>query len=262
MRGKVDFAATRWLTFANNTSYSNVLYDSPTYLDGNFFWNLNRQDPFSVPKNPDGSWTRAGAAQLGSVFEGGRSDSKLNEFQSSFSFNAAIIKNVWSLKGDATFRRTSSLERRYDIPVPYTEGPNGEVKYSGGLTGSAADINSTRQYNVYNIYTDAHKKLGNHYVGILAGFNQEQSESISNTASKSGLISYNLPSLNLSTGTMTTSESIREWAVRGFFGRLNYNFKERYLLELNGRYDGSSRFPKNDRWGFFPSASAGWVASE
>jgi TonB-linked SusC/RagA family outer membrane protein len=61
---------------------------------------------------------------------------------------------------------------------------------------------------------------------------------------------------------MTVTEKIREWAVQGFFGRLNYNYKSRYLLELDGRYDGSSRFPKQDRWGFFPSASAGWVVSE
>lgn len=262
MRGKVDFNVTPWLTFSNNTSFANILYNSPTYLDGNYFWNLNRQSSYDVPKNPDGTWTSAGASQLGSIQQGGRSDSRLNDYQSTFSFNASILKNIWSIKGDATFKRTSSLEKRYEIPVPYTDGPNGPVKYAGGLTGSATNRTNNTNYNVYNIYTDAHKKFGNHFLSILAGFNQEERSSVSNSAVKSGLISYNLPTVNLSTGTMTESETIREWAVQGYFGRLNYNFKDRYLLELDGRYDGSSRFPRNDRWGFFPSASAGWVISE
>lgn len=262
MRGKVDFNVTPWLTFSNNTSFANILYNSPTYLDGNYFWNLNRQSAFDVPKNPDGSWTSAGASQLGSIQQGGRSDSRLNDYQSTFSFNASILKNFWSIKGDATFKRTSSLEKRYEIPVPYIDGPNGPVKYAGGLTGSSTNKTNNTNYNVYNLYTDAHKKFGDHFISVLAGFNQEERSSISNSAVRNGLISYNLPTVNLSTGSMTESETIREWAVQGFFGRLNYNFKDRYLLELDGRYDGSSRFPKNDRWGFFPSASAGWVISE
>src|SRR5699024_11262748 len=53
------------------------------------------------------------------------------------------------------------------------------------------------------------------------------------------------------------------WATAGFFGRLNYNYKEKYLLEVNGRYDGTSRFMKDQRWNFFPSFSLGWnVARE
>lgn len=262
MRGKVDFAATNWLTFANNTSFTNVAYNSPTYLDGNYFWNLNRTPAFSVPKNPDGSWTSDGASQLGSISEGGRSNSRLNDFQTTLSFSAAVIKDVWTIKGDATFRRTSGLERRYEKPVPYEDGPNGPVKYSGGLTGSATDNTNSVAYNVYNIYTEAHKKLGEHYFSILAGYNQEERMSTDGSARRNGIISYNLPTVNLATGTMTVTEAIREWAVQGVFGRLNYNWKGRYLLELDGRYDGSSRFPKNDRYGFFPSASAGWVISD
>ncbi|MDF2191506.1 TonB-dependent receptor [Paraflavitalea sp. CAU 1676] len=262
MRGKVNFTPTRWLTFANNTSFANVLYTSPTYLDGNYFWNLNRLPSFSVPKNPDGSWTQDGANQLGSIREGGRSDSKLNDFQSTFSFSANLLKDVWTVKGDATFRRTSSIERRFEKPIPYRDGPNGPIKYAGTASGTATDNMANVNYNVYNLYTEAHKKFGQHNVGLLAGFNQEERLTTNNSASRNGIISYNLPTVNLSTGTMNVTERIREWAVQGFFGRFNYNYDGRYLLELDGRYDGSSRFRSNDRWGFFPSASAGWVISE
>lgn len=53
-----------------------------------------------------------------------------------------------------------------------------------------------------------------------------------------------------------------EWAIQSYFGRLNYNFKERYLLEANLRIDGSSRFSKSNRWGYFPSVSGAWRISE
>ena len=60
----------------------------------------------------------------------------------------------------------------------------------------------------------------------------------------------------------TLNESNSAYRTLGFFGRMNYNYAERYLLEVSGRYDGTSRFPKNHRWGFFPSVSAGWRISE
>ncbi len=53
-----------------------------------------------------------------------------------------------------------------------------------------------------------------------------------------------------------------EWRTLGGFFRLNYNYDERYLLEVNGRYDGSSKFPESQQFGFFPSASAGWRVSK
>ena len=62
--------------------------------------------------------------------------------------------------------------------------------------------------------------------------------------------------------SMTNSGSHYEWAMLSYYGRLNYNFKERYLLEVNGRWDASTRFKGNNQWGFFPSVSAGWRISE
>ena len=62
----------------------------------------------------------------------------------------------------------------------------------------------------------------------------------------------------MGTGDKTVVDTRNGWATRGFFGRVNYDYDGRYLLELNGRYDGSSRFAKGNRWGFFPSASLGW----
>ena len=62
----------------------------------------------------------------------------------------------------------------------------------------------------------------------------------------------------MGTGDKTVTDTRNGWATRGFFGRINYDYDGRYLLEVNGRYDGSSRFASNNRWGFFPSVSVGW----
>ena len=71
-----------------------------------------------------------------------------------------------------------------------------------------------------------------------------------------------VPSLGSGTSTLKATDKYNEFSVRGGFFRVNYNYQDKYLLEVNGRYDGSSKFPKNSRFGFFPSVSAGWRISE
>ena len=256
VRGKVDFEVTNWLKISNNTQLTSTDYEAPVFLDGDFFWNVNRTNSLDVPKNPDGSWTRAGAPVLGALQEGGRRRDKLNEYVTTFSAKAALIKDVWDFNAEATFRRGSDLIRSYDIPVPYKTGPNTPAQYTFSNTW-AKNENATAQYNVYNVYTDFHKDLGDHFLQALVGFNSEYNNYAYFSARKDGLISASLPSIDLSTGTMTETELVKDWAVQGLFYRLAYNYQEKYLLELNGRYDGSSRFPSGNRWGFFPSASAG-----
>ena len=77
-----------------------------------------------------------------------------------------------------------------------------------------------------------------------------------------GRITGNLPSLSGSTGTASVTDCFDEYAIRGLFYRVNYTYDGKYMFEANGRYDGTSRFPKDSRFGFFPSFSAGWRISE
>src|SRR5690606_23915886 len=93
-------------------------------------------------------------------------------------------------------------------------------------------------------------------------FNQEHHKAKKITASRQDLSSEVLNDLNLRTGEQTVFGGSSAYALQGYFYRLNYNYKGKYLLETNGRYDGSSRFPAEQRFGFFPSASVGWRISE
>jgi hypothetical protein len=101
-----------------------------------------------------------------------------------------------------------------------------------------------------------------HYLKALAGYNYEQSNFKRLEIVRNGLIFDNAQDINLALGqSINTSGGSEKWAIVGGFYRLNYGFKDRYLLELNGRYDGSSKFPTNQRYAFFPSVSAGWRVS-
>jgi len=101
-----------------------------------------------------------------------------------------------------------------------------------------------------------------HDLSAFVGYNQLYYNYYNLSASKQGLIDYDLyvPSTVLNPRTTTGSEN--DWAIRSLFGRVNYAFKGKYLLEGNLRYDGVSRFSPTTRFGYFPSASAGWRISD
>ncbi|MDR0988342.1 MAG: TonB-dependent receptor [Prevotellaceae bacterium] len=113
-----------------------------------------------------------------------------------------------------------------------------------------------------NLVATYQHRWGDHDFKAMAGSNIEKSAYKYFWTQRMGLLSTGKPELNLATGDITNSSEHTWWAVAGFFGRLNYSYKDRYLLELNGRYDGSSRFPSGQRFGFFPSMSAGYRISE
>ena len=118
------------------------------------------------------------------------------------------------------------------------------------------------EYLTANFVGTYAKRWGDHDFKAMVGSSLEKSEYKYFWAQRKGLLDPGKPELNLATGDQTTSSSHTWWSVAGFFGRINYSYKDRYLLELNGRYDGSSRFPSGNRFGFFPSMSAGYRISE
>lgn len=95
-------------------------------------------------------------------------------------------------------------------------------------------------------------------IGVMAGLSNELYRSKNFSATRQDMTDLSMDVINGATGESTSSGSSTEWAMRSYFGRLNLNWQEKYLFEFNLRADGSSRFAKNERWGYFPSASAAW----
>jgi TonB-linked SusC/RagA family outer membrane protein len=138
-------------------------------------------------------------------------------------------------------------------------------------TYTAAGINpdhvyrnaSNRQWNTINLYSTFEQSINeNHNMKLMLGMNRVGYSGSSNFTQITGLADYTNPQFDLAGGTQTGGGN-EEWDSQlGFFGRVNYNFKEKYLLEANLRYDGSSKFPSDLRWRTFPSFSAGWRLNE
>lgn len=265
LRLKGSVKVTDWLTLNSNTDFSSYNYTYPlTSLGGvNAVWRLMAVTAFPVSPllNPDGTMTIVGAYSIGDFYYGkSKSEEKQNFIRNTVGFNASIIKNKLNFKGDFSYMYTNTQEERKFFPVPYSIKP-GEI-INGGPNNLS---NRTRNDNYYvaNLYADYSQKLGNHNFKVLGGWNLEMRRIKDQFVQRDGLLVDNLPDFNLATGqNYRLTGGGNEWATVGLFYRVNYDYKGKYLVEFNGRYDGSSKFPESQRFGFFPSASAGWRISE
>ena len=142
-------------------------------------------------------------------------------------------------------------------------GANGQFLQTFAWTNpnSVSQSQANDTYNAFNFFGDYEKTLGKHYLKGMIGYNQESKHTTGFNAGREQLISNDLGSLSYATGDRWVGSSDNSWATRSGFFRINYGYDERYLLEVNGRYDLSSKFPKHDRAVFNPSFSAAWRLS-
>ena len=178
----------------------------------------------------------------------------------------------FSIHADFTYDLLNRNDNYSYLPVYVWNTWGGNISdptYVVGQSSTYAAQNNTKQdtwtMNVYGTY-DFTVANDNHFK-VMVGATAEQEEYNYFLAKRNVLLDNSLPYLGLTTGgdagtTFTMSNTITHRATAGFFGRINYDYKGIYLLELNGRYDGSSSFPAADQWAFFPSVSAGYRLSE
>ena len=268
IRSHVEYKPTNWLTVGNNTSLQYFIYKKPTRLTTTFFWNMLYTEKSLYPvKNPDGTWGGTGGTNsVAELQEAG--DSRTNQYVTQTQFNAdvALVKDVWHIKGDFTARYTNN---KVNEATNYVQGRSGPdlplILYNYAYHGwddYAQRIGWGKFYTLANLYSDFTKTYGKHAITALVGYSQEYERYEYFFGRRRNMITTTYPTPQLATGSMTMTEDVYEWALRSGFFRLNYIFNNRYILEANGRYDGTSRFPKKNRFGFFPSASAAWVISE
>ena len=159
------------------------------------------------------------------------------------------------LVGEYTYDRKNWQKSYYAKKWEYTTeqlGSNNSV--TSDYLFKSEDHEDYNALNLYGTYNFSIKE--DHMFKVMAGFNQEQNSWIS--VQTHDMIAPSAPSFTSATGKIIPQNSYSDYAIRGAFYRINYNYKDRYLFEANGRYDGSSKFPKDDRFGFFPSFSVGW----
>jgi TonB-linked SusC/RagA family outer membrane protein len=267
IRGKGSIQVFPWLRFDNNTEYSDMNYYNPLNVgEGSGIWrNIGDEGHVLAPMfNPDGTLTMSAAYNTGDFWYGKNGiTSKRRLFKNTTGFATQFFNNKFRIKGDFTLRNSDYNERRRQVPVPYSNHP-GVIAYVGTTTNDLREIYNTIQYMATNLYTEYENIFGGaHYLKLLAGYNYEQSTYKNLTTQRNGLIFEDAEDISLALGqSISTNGGWDRWNILGGFGRINYSFKDRYLIEINGRYDGSSKFPSNQRFAFFPSFSAGWRISK
>jgi TonB-linked SusC/RagA family outer membrane protein len=167
----------------------------------------------------------------------------------------------WYLKGATNYRTSQftafSGTTFYEQIYRYPHGDG--YQHTTGLTKRN---NHTLYTNLYS-YLDYNKRFGVHQVGAMFGYSNEENNYNEMSAYRREYSSPLTPELNAGAADgQTNSGTSNAWAMQSVFGRLNYSFRDRYLLEADVRYDGTSRLSPEKRWGVFPSFSAAWRISE
>lgn len=225
----------------NQALYMLPTISAATELDGNWGYGKNGL-------NPTASASASGEKRI-----------RVSEALANGTLALTPLKGM-EIIGQYSRRQVTTRERH--LTTPYTTSLKGQVM---GVYPSEDNLKESWEETIRNYYraqASYERTMKQHYAKLLVGFQAEDSETTSFFGAKKG---FDLDRYYLGNGdgaTATSGGGANSWAMMSGYARLNYNYKQRYLLEANGRYDGSSRFTKNNRWGFFPSVSAGWVISQ
>lgn len=270
---KINAQLNSWLRVTNNIQYFDKKFTYPG-MEGetNENWaNVNVHAlPCYAPINPDGTFSYNTMKNNYSIGDGrianllsdiSKGKKGVHELRETLALEASVTKNL-KIKADYNFQfyMADDWYRRgkeyYSIePGVLQLIPNFNTDY----------YKKTVWYDpmhVVNAYLAYDNTIGAHSFGVTAGVNYEDKKHHRLMGQKYDLVSETLNDLNLGTGEALTTGDQYEYELFGAFFRANYNYKERYLLEVNGRYDGTSRYKPGHRYGFFPSVSAGWRISE
>jgi TonB-linked SusC/RagA family outer membrane protein len=262
---KIGIKVVDWFRIKYTSKWERQDYNAPTYLNGLLFHNISRSFPNYPAYDPNGYMIDGNVNNQ--LVNGGRKSDQQNFYTQQMAFIFEPIKD-WTINVEGNL--VTSYQNTHSVILPiYNHDVNGD-SYAASWSGSYApgyssvsDYNYKQDYFATNIYSNYIKSWGDHNFSFLAGFNAELKKYKTDSGYGEDLISSSTPYLSQTQSNFTAGGGTAEYSVAGFFGRINYNYKERYLLELNGRYDGSSRFVRGKRWGFFPSMSIGWnIAKE
>lgn len=176
----------------------------------------------------------------------------------------------WFIHVDFNYSRDNTETKTTYLPFynHYVDGTLADMRLSSSM-GESYYRDAYMNWNIFSDYTFDINEA--HNFKVMAGMQSEKNNQKTFSASAYGMLDYDHPELSLTNNLQgdgkekapTVSGSSNEWAILGFFGRLNYDYKGRYLFEANARLDGSSRFRRGSRWTWSPSASLGWnIAQE
>ncbi|SDG59568.1 TonB-linked outer membrane protein, SusC/RagA family [Dyadobacter soli] len=265
IRTNVSSDLAKWLTLNIRSSLSRGLNSTPaTYPDatgGNLMHQIGRKLPTTPFRNPDGHYSDY--SNIGLFTEGGKQKYTTDQVQVTAE---TVVKPLpgWNITANYTLFGTSKNTENFNKTVySYLPSGNKVVMFQTAPINSLTKSNEVQDKHVINLFSTYEKSVGGHNFQVLGGYIRDLTNFKYQYATNSYLYSNDLPALNLTyNSTPSIGDNMRVLAVEGVFGRLNYNFKEKYLVEVNGRYDASSRFLKSARWKLYPAVSVGYSISK
>jgi TonB-linked SusC/RagA family outer membrane protein len=278
---KADFKVNKWLSLDEKVIFNSQNSDKPHFYN----WDVNinslaRVPPIMPIQFPDLEYyvtpgdREKYAPYIGKYFggtnffpyllDGGRTTFTNNDIWLTQGLTLTPLKGL-KIRSDFSYnifhRRYQDVQSKVEIVDNNLLAAN---LISNGFSGDdwVRNENNYNQYYVFNAFGEyTLPRFGKSQITAMLGYNQEWGRNEYVGAQARGLITPQVTDLSATTGVQQTFGGKSHVALRGAFYRLTYNFDDRYLLELNGRYDGTSRFPQASRFGFFPSFSAGWRIS-
>lgn len=259
INGGIESDVTSWMKVTYRNRYSYAVTKEPTceYAGGRqrMFDYAFGAWPTSTLQYPDGSYAEIIATSMGS----GMKKSVGHRLDNILAFDFKLAKG-WTAHFDGTWRMNFSDNQTLRMPVNGLR-PSGDEYIINGTESSLAKSTAMNQYWTVQGYTAYEHKIKQHSLRIQLGAQAEENKYRSLSGTAKDLFVYDMDAAHIAQGARTFDDAINDWATAGFFGRLNYNWAERYFVEVNGRYDGSGRYSRGHRWGFFPSVFAAWNIS-
>ncbi len=266
----ISTAVTDWLTAGIRFNYSNKFYSTPFMgRDGyTYGWRWGSYfGPYGKLRLSDGELYDAYNSIL---YRKGYGNAESRDYLMKISpyLKINITKDL-TLHADYTF---STLHYNQDVSRHIIQGANtwgGNITNPGTLVAQSGTFvqNSNLRRNSWNlnVYLEYMKTFNEaHNLKVMIGGNGEGDNRKYFSVRRTSMMDGNYPEINLTDGTITLPNPAYHThrATGGYFGRINYDYKGIYLVEVDGRYDGSSNFRKGDRWAFFPSFSLGYRFSQ
>ncbi|SMG21122.1 SusC/RagA family TonB-linked outer membrane protein [Sphingobacterium psychroaquaticum] len=260
VRTNITTIISKMLDFSLRGSFSKELEDGPnTYsgkTGGNYMHQIARKWPTVALFNPDGNYSDPSDVLLHK--DGGRRRTTVDKALLTGEFVFRLAPG-WTATTNYTFDGTFQ-DLNSHTKTLFTVRPDGSQAQIGGTFPNGFSRSNYRvEHHIINAFTKYDKQVDDHFFSVMGGYVRDLNSYQYYAASNNQLYSDNVPALSLTYGVAATvSDQVRRLASDGFFGRFNYNYKEKYVFEFNGRYDGTSRFLSDVRWKFYPGVSVGW----
>lgn len=272
VRSNIDATITKSLTVSLDIAgrYEQRIYPSTDTWTN--FVNILSAEPTLPAKYPNGL-IAAGRLGENPLLRDQVGTDKIDNFPInstlSFKYDMPFVKGL-ALSGSYNFDVRNQFENVFQKPYYYYTYNATTTNYDKKMASLYTSPTVSNRFDrwlisTYNLKLNYNKSFGDHNIALLAGWEQSHTKFNYTSAYRKNYASTALPQINYgSTNTADQSNggNASEDARNNYFGRFNYNYKEKYLIELLCRYDGSPNFPIEKRYGFFPGVSLGWRASE